>query len=93
MPSWILIGAKEKGSYKGGRPSKAKSVDLMEIKGLYAQTKSHRRTARRYNETRYKGNRISRAYVARVVNGKIRLSQKQNMPTFQIKKLAEFLLT
>jgi len=66
-----IARSKEKGAYRGGRPSKAGIVDCEAIKGLYKQTQSLRRTVELYNETRYKDNRISRAYVARVINGKI----------------------
>ena len=63
--------AKEKGTYAGGRPSKRDKVDLEEIKRLYGQTKSLRETAKLYNETRYAGNRISRTYVRRALQGNI----------------------
>ena len=66
-----IARAKEKGTYRGGRPSKAGIIDCEAIKGFYKQTQSLRRTVELYNETRYKDNRISRAYVARVINGKI----------------------
>lgn len=63
--------AKEKGTYKGGRPAKKDKVDVEEIKRLYAETKSLRQTAILYNKDRYAGNRISRMYVKRVVAGEI----------------------
>jgi DNA invertase Pin-like site-specific DNA recombinase len=66
-----IARAKEKGSYKGGRPSKASNINLEEIKGLYKQTQSLRRTAEIYNEKRYKNNRISRSYVSRALKGKV----------------------
>lgn len=66
-----IARAKEKGSYRGGRPSKAEIVDCEAIKTIYGQTNSLRRTVELYNEKRYKDRRISRAYVARVINGKI----------------------
>jgi len=63
--------AKEKGSYNGGRPVKNGKVDSEKIKRLYAETKSLRKTAELYNQTRYKDNRISRMYVKRVLDGTI----------------------
>ncbi len=61
--------AKEKGTYKGGRPPKRDNVDLDEIKRLYGQTTSFRGTAELYNKNRYAGNRISRMYVKRALHG------------------------
>lgn len=61
--------AKEKGTYKGGRPSKKDKVNVAEVKQLYAKTKSFRKAADLYNTTRYGNNRISRNYVKRVVVG------------------------
>ena len=68
--------AKEKGTYKGGRPSKLNSINVREIRKLYNQTSSLRKTAEAYNQTRYKNNRVSRMYVKRIIDGNICLSQK-----------------
>ena len=62
---------KEIGKYKGGRPRKISRVDVEEIKRIYAEVRSLRKTAERYNESRYKDNRISRTYVKRVLEGSI----------------------
>ena len=66
-----IARAKEKGTYKGGRPIKKDKVNIQEIKQLYAKTKSFRHTAELYNKTRYTNNRISRMYVKRTIQGKI----------------------
>jgi DNA invertase Pin-like site-specific DNA recombinase len=66
--------AKEKGSYRGGRPSKLGKVDATEIKKLYSETGSLRKTAELYNQSRYKDNRISRMYVKRIMDGDISVS-------------------
>lgn len=63
-----IARAKEKGTYKGGRPSKKNKVDIEEIKQLYAKTRSYRKTAEIYNKSRYGTNRISRMYVQRMVS-------------------------
>ena len=63
--------AKEKGTYKGGRPKKKDKVNMEEVKRIYEETKSMRKTAETYNQSRYKGNRISRMYVKRIINGEI----------------------
>lgn len=62
---------KEKGIYEGGRPRKISRVDVEEIKRIYAEVRSLRKTAERYNQSRYKDNRISRTYVKRVLEGNI----------------------
>ncbi len=62
---------KEQGKYKGGRPRKATRVDVEEIRKIYVEIGSLRKTAERYNESRYKDNRISRTYVKRVLEGNI----------------------
>jgi DNA invertase Pin-like site-specific DNA recombinase len=62
---------KEIGKYKGGRPRKISRVDVEEIKRIYAEVRSLRKTAERYNESRYKDNRISRTYVKRALEGSI----------------------
>ena len=64
-----ITRAKEKGTYKGGRPSKKHRVDIGEVKQLYAKTNSFRKAADLYNTTRYGNNRISRTYVSRVMAG------------------------
>ena len=62
---------KNKNAYKGGRPRKANRIDVAEVKRIYVETNSLRQTAKIYNETRYKDNRISYQYVSRVLAGKI----------------------
>ena len=62
---------KEKGTYKGGRPKKNGKINIPEVKRLYADTSSLRKTAAAYNQTRYKDNRISYQYVSRVLSGAI----------------------
>lgn len=62
---------KEIGKYKGGRPRKVNKVDVEEIKRIYAEVKSLRKTAELYNQSRYKDNRISRTYVKRALEGNI----------------------
>ena len=66
-----LQRAKEKGAYTGGRPKKHSKIDVNAILLIYAETKSLRRTALIYNQTRYKDNRISRMYVKRVLDERI----------------------
>ena len=60
--------AKDKKTYNGGRPAKRSKINTAEIKRLYVETKSLRRTAEIYNQTRYKDNRVSRMYVKRVLD-------------------------
>jgi len=62
---------KQDGTYKGGRPRKIDKIDVDEVRKIYDETKSLRQTAKIYNETRYKNNRISYQYVSRVLTGKI----------------------
>jgi len=62
---------KSKGKYLGGRPRKNGKVNIPEVKRLYADTSSLRKTASLYNQTRYKDNRISYQYVRRVLSGAI----------------------
>lgn len=62
-----IARAKEKGTYKGGRPSKLGKANLEAIKRLFKETKSLRETTRRYNENKYGSNRISRNLVKRIV--------------------------
>ena len=66
-----IARAREKGTYKGGRPSKAKIIDCEAIRGLYSETKSLRETAKRYNEAKYGSNRVSRSLVKRILAGKV----------------------
>jgi DNA invertase Pin-like site-specific DNA recombinase len=65
-----IARAKEKGSYKGGRPPKAGKANLEAIKRLFEETKSLRETARRYNEGKSGTNRISRNLVKRILASK-----------------------
>ena len=55
-----IVRAKEKGTYKGGRPSKKDRVDIGEVRQLYTKTNSFRKTADLYNISRYGHNRICR---------------------------------
>lgn len=58
---------KKEGTYTGGRPPKRDRVDIAEVKRLYSETQSFRKTAATYNQTRYARNRISRNYVKRIL--------------------------
>lgn len=67
---------KEKGEYNGGRPAKETKVDMDEVKKLYVQTSSLRKTAELYNQSRYKDNRISYVSVKRLLDKGNSLLQK-----------------
>lgn len=64
-----IARAKEKGLYKGGRPSKQPKANVEEIKGFYKETSSFRQTAKRYNENKHGDNRISRNLVKQILLG------------------------
>lgn len=69
---------KDKGEYSGGRPAKEATIDVEEVKRLYTQTNSLRETAKLYNASRYKNNRISYVSVKRIMDKQKPLLQKDS---------------